>query len=723
MKFKIKMDEKDFVTFVLFAIGLFYLCCLIVLNFISLTQEFTFWGLNPLPALMPQYLPGVLLLFIGMMIFGVASVKDTIFKLDKGIGLEVSDQTDKRWSKWEDHKSAKKKLVHVKASAESYEAGGVPIITDGDDIYLDTGAYHSLTLGTTGSGKTESMIKPMIHTLIKAGESMIVTDPKGEIYEECSDSLKAKGYKVVLLNFREPQKGNMWNPLALPYQYYEQGNVDKAIELINDVATNILHEQKTNEAFWSHAAGDYFVGLAISLFEDAKKEEINLNSISLMSMLGVERGRGGSYLQEYFKSKDPSGAAYVNATGTVNAPSDTQASILSTFNQKMKIFLNTKNLSEMLSRSDFDMADIGRQKTAVFMIIHDEKTLYHPLASTFVQQCYESLIDVAQQNGGPLPIKTNFILDEFANMPPLSSIGTMITAARSRKIRFHLVIQSYSQLNDVYGKEKAGTIKSNCNINIYLLTTELESLEEVSKLFGEKKAKKDDKEAAIPLISINELQRLPMGTALISITRRNPIRAKWPPNSDYKYSKQQYAKEKIANIHPRQMEPEHLFNIKEYVHQLREKNMQDMIAGNSNPQVPFNPFSGIPGMEPERPVAKPNMPFDMDALMSKLDKRIAELEEEEKQSTPDHQEAKVITEEPKVENNKPTLEQIKEKIDSEVESKKGHKDNLQAKLDALIDDTPSSEPKETLEVKKNVKEINYDEIITDDQFFDDFFAD
>lgn len=712
MKFKIKMNEADFVTFVLFSIGLFYLCCLLVLNFISLSQEFTFWGLNPLPALSLKYLPGVILLYIGMLVFGIASVKDTIFQMDKGFGLEVSDQTDKRWSKWEDHKTAKKKLAHVKASEDNYEAGGVPIITDGNDIYLDTGAYHSLTLGTTGSGKTESMIKPMIHTLIKAGESMIVTDPKGEIFEECSNILRAKGYNVVLLNFREPQKGNMWNPLALPYHYYEQGNVDKAIELVNDVAANILHEEKTNEAFWSHAAGDYFTGLAIALFEDAEKEEINLNSISLMSMLGVERGRGGSYLQEYFKSKNPSGAAYINATGTVNAPNETQASILSTFNQKMKIYLNTKNLSEMLSRSDFDMADIGRKKTAVFMIIHDEKTLYHPLASTFVQQCYESLIDVAQQNGGPLPIKTNFILDEFANMPPLSSIGTMITAARSRKIRFHLVIQSYSQLNDVYGKEKADTIKSNCNINIYLLTTELDSLEEVSKLFGEKKAKKDDKESSVPLISINELQRLPMGTALISITRRYPIKAKWPPNSDYKYNKIPFPKQKVSDIVPRAMQPERLFNIKDYVHKMREKNMQDVISGTNGPG--FNPFSDF-GSQNNAPQSKP--PFDMDALMSKLDKRIAELEEEDKNTS--------TKKETKLEHKtgKPSVLEIKESIEQETKVNFQNKQQLQDKLDELIGEKPKKSAQPKLEVKNEDKEINYQEIITDDQFFDDFFAD
>lgn len=74
------------------------------------------------------------------------------------------------------------------------------------------------------------------------------------------------------------------------------------------------------------------------------------------------------------------------------------------------------------------------------MIIQDEKKTYHALATIFIKQCYETLIDVAQNTSkGELPVRTNFILDEFANMPPLKDITTMITAARSRLIRFTMI--------------------------------------------------------------------------------------------------------------------------------------------------------------------------------------------------------------------------------------------------------------------------------------------
>jgi type IV secretory pathway TraG/TraD family ATPase VirD4 len=90
----------------------------------------------------------------------------------------------------------------------------------------------------------------------------------------------------------------------------------------------------------------------------------------------------------------------------------------------------------MLSHSDIDITTIGKQKTVLFIVIQDEKKTYHSLVTILLKQCYETLIAVAQENGGKLPIRTNFLLDEFANMPPLKDITTMITAARSRQIRF-----------------------------------------------------------------------------------------------------------------------------------------------------------------------------------------------------------------------------------------------------------------------------------------------
>ena len=141
----------------------------------------------------------------------------------------------------------------------------------------------------------------------------------------------------------------------------------------------------------------------------------------------------------------------------------------------------------------------------------------------FIKQCYETLIDVAQENGGKLPFRTNFILDEFANMPPLKDVDSMVSAARSRDIRFTFIIQNFAQLNDVYGKEVAEIIKGNCGNLVYLISTELAALEEISKMCGEVKSKEKDKTASTPLVTVSDLQKLKLFEAIIITSTQKSV--------------------------------------------------------------------------------------------------------------------------------------------------------------------------------------------------------
>ena len=228
----------------------------------------------------------------------------------------------------------------------------------------------------------------------------------------------------------------------------------------------------------------------------------------------------------------------------------------------------------MLSHSDFDMKDIGRQKTAVFMIVQDEKKTLHPLATIFIKQVYETLIDVAQECGGKLPNRTNFILDEFANMPPLKDVTTMVTAARSRLIRFNFIIQNYAQLNQVYGKEDAETIKGNCN-TMYLISSELQALEEISKMCGEVKSKEKDKTASTPLVTVSDLQRLSQFEVISLRLRSMPFKTKLTPHFKMDWGK----KYERATYPHREKEPVELFDLKEFVKNLKKEKMNEMMGG------------------------------------------------------------------------------------------------------------------------------------------------
>ena len=603
MKLKFRADAEDLLMFVLFAIFLLFFVAIAVANVNSLATQGQLSGLNPLPAFAPDLVLSTLLFYVVILLGLFASAGSMFFEREKGFGI-TTEKKDKGYSRWAKEKEIQEELTRVEITQKNSKAAGIPIMLNDTEMWVDNGEYHSLVIGATGSGKTQTVILPMVHSLAKARESMIITDPKGEIYEKTSNMLRARGYQILLLNFRDPQNGNAWNPMSLPYQMYKSGNQDKAIELLDDLALNILYDDSNKNAdpFWEKTSADYFSGVALGLFEDAKADEININSISLATTVGEEKFGGSTYIKEYFAAKDPGSAAAINASSTIMAPSETKGSILSVFKQKVKLFASRENLSEMLSYSDINLESIGEKPTAVFIVIQDEKKTYHSLVTILLKQIYETLISVAQRHGGKLPVRTNFLLDEFANMPPLKDVTTMITAARSRAIRFTMIIQNFAQLDDVYGKEEAETIRGNCGNIVYLITTELKALEEISKMCGEQKSKKDDKTASTPLVTVSDLQRMKQFEVIILRMRKQPFKTKFTP-----YFKLDWGRNYPPAKYPtRTKRPLHTFDIKEFVKSQKKKKLLEMMNSSdedkkddlSMPSIPGMPGGGMPRPTP-----------------------------------------------------------------------------------------------------------------------------
>lgn len=699
MKLKFKAEMQDVVIFFLFAILLFFIVALGISNISTLARDGVFSGINIGYAFTEDRIVATLTFYFLALAGIFMSVSSYFFEREKGFGFGT-EKSNKGYSRWAKDKEIQEEnnVEVVSQSADKTNAAGIPLLMKKDQIWVDNGEYHNLVIGATGSGKTQTIIFPTVETLAKNRESMIITDPKGEIYEQTSNMLRDKGYNVLVLNFRDPQQGNAWNPLSLPYRMYRSGNSDKAIELLDDLAANILYEEKSGNAdpFWEKTSADYFSGLALGLFEDSEEDRVNLNSISVMTTVGEEKFGGSTYIKEYFNGKDPAGAAYTNASGTIMAPNDTKGSIIAVFKQKIKLFASRENLSEMLSHSDIDLETIGEKPTVLYIVIQDEKKTYHPLVTILLKQCYETLISVAQKHGGKLPVRTNFLLDEFANMPPLKDITTMITAARSRLIRFTMIIQNFAQLDQVYGKENAETIKGNCGNIIYLITTELKALEEISKMCGEVKSKKDDKTASTPLVTISDLQKMKQFEVIILRLRLNPFKTKFIPY--YKWDIKRYPK---AEYPQREKQEVHTFDLKEFVKEKKKEKLAEMMKNGGAPGMPgmpgmagmpgggampnfpgmpnmgggmpsfpgmpnsmmqnqmpmrentatgaFPPKPSMPGMSgmpemPARPSAQPkNDGFNVDDLIKKIDAKIAEIEEEEKKQKELEEKAKATS--------------------------------------------------------------------------------
>ncbi|MBQ8891378.1 MAG: TraM recognition domain-containing protein [Bacilli bacterium] len=239
-------------------------------------------------------------------------------------------------------------------------------------------------------------------------------------------------------------------------------------------------------------------------------------------------------------------------------------------------------------------------------------------------------------------------------MPPLKDVTTMITAARSRAMRFTMIIQNYAQLNEVYGEQNAETIKGNCGNTVYLISTELKALKEISEMCGEIKVKtgKDDKEKeeTRPLITVSDLQKMKMNEVIIRRIRMAPFKTKLTPEWQMQWE-HKYREASVNNIKARERRVVSMFDVREFVKSKKKSAPSPfggMPAGFGMPFGGMDDNVGFPGLF-DSPSPSPrnngNGKIDVDKILANLDAKIAEIEaEEKKMAEMDDLESKKVSE-------------------------------------------------------------------------------
>lgn len=514
------------------------------------------WVINPIFAFyqLADYnlLFGTTLLTTLIILFVLKYDRDIKVKLEKVKKMPKEDGSfEYGSSRWATKKEIKDNFKEWNVG-KKLKSGGIPVTTIDDKHYYSHSFDYTLIIGSTGSGKTICEIMPLIFNLGYAGESMVINDTKGELYSISYQFLKKQGYQIHVINLRDAMASDGWNPLHLPYKYFKNGDIDLAGDLIENFAKSLTKNLSSKDMYWEKSATAVLTALCYAIIEDAScEEQVHLYSIyNLLVEHGAKIIDRYNSLDLYFQQK-PFGNIAKNsyATGSF-AKGETRATLFSVLATVIKMFSDT-GIANLTSRTDFELDQIGKEKTAVFLIIPDEKESRHELASLFIDQCYQALINSAQfYSNNKLPIRVNFILDEFSNMPPITSISNKITVSRSRNIRFYLVLQDFDQLKETY-KESAGTIKSNCTNWIYLLTMDNGTAKEISSRLGKytisssrisTSSKIDQTNYNISndkslmgreLLMPEELMRFQFGEALFIKTRMSPIKATIVPISKY----------------------------------------------------------------------------------------------------------------------------------------------------------------------------------------------
>ena len=473
---------------------------------------------------------------------------------------------------------------------------GIPIIAEeGKKDYKITFAKpaHTLIIGTTGSGKTTTFINPTVQILAntKGKPSMLISDPKGELYALHAKSLIKRGYDVKVLDLRNPYCSIRWNPLEKPYEMYQemlsledkvivneeegyyvfedkiyydvneknaavqvrkQAIFDEVYEDLNDICSVLCPVKSKNEPIWESGAKNFILAITLAMLEDSEKSELGMtkekfNFYNVMK-IATNTQNDCEDLIEYFAGRSPISKSVSLSKQVLDASDKTRGSYLSTIFDKLSLF-SDMSICSLTSANEIDLGEIATKPTALFLQIPDEKETRHTLAGMVILQTYKAL--VAKANTYPdlsLPRSVYLLLDEFGNLPQIHKLEQMITVGRSRRIWLALVVQSYAQLAKVYDDKSADIIKSNCNIQIFIGTTDLKTIDEFSKKCGnysiiQKNVSFSSSNSGVgssisvkerPLIYPTELQQLnsakDMGNAIVNIFGFPPVKSKFTPS-------------------------------------------------------------------------------------------------------------------------------------------------------------------------------------------------
>ena len=213
-------------------------------------------------------------------------------------------------------------------------------------------------------------------------------------------------------------------------------------------------------------------------------------------------------------------------SGTLETAVETRMGIISTFMQKIKPYISREILSNMMLKSSFDISKLSNEKTIVYLI-SGLSSYSNSLIPLFVNQVFEST-NIYGNNEKVL----NIILDEFNNIMPIKNASNIFNFSRGLNIRYTVVIRSFNDLYNIYGKEESEMIKMCFGKIIYLLSNDIYTLEEISKLCGNQE--KDGK--VVPLITVEELKYLDNFEAIFLIPRVLPFRTNLIPDYQINWS-------------------------------------------------------------------------------------------------------------------------------------------------------------------------------------------
>ncbi|NPV73351.1 MAG: type IV secretory system conjugative DNA transfer family protein [Pelotomaculum sp.] len=333
-----------------------------------------------------------------------------------------------------------------------------------------------LVIGSPGCGKSYSYVMPNIFTAVRGGESIIVTDPKGELCGIMAPYLKSAGYNVKVLNLVRMWESNCKNFLD---EIRTPLDADVFAQVV--IATTEGGPKKGGDGFWDRAEQNLLKALALYVCYDENGKRRNGTMGEIYDMIASGDKEAVSRKFEKLPQRHPAYGPYMISK---MAGENVWGNIIIGLGTRLQTF-QQEEVRRITSRSEIDFNLPGKEKCAYFVITPDTHPAFNFLASLFFTFTFIRLIEQADANKTRrLDVPVKILLDEFANIVSIPDFEKKIATARSRGIECHVIIQSLPQLIRVYGKDSWQEIRACCSTVVVLKVEDNYTAEYVSGQLG-----------------------------------------------------------------------------------------------------------------------------------------------------------------------------------------------------------------------------------------------
>lgn len=358
-----------------------------------------------------------------------------------------------------------------------------------EKIYLITKDLHALIIGATRSGKTRNVVIETITMLILAGENVFIPDLKGEIRDYTEDTAKRCGYETICINFINPYESDRKNFLEPIVQALRRKDISRAIEETWSLVSQLVGEPPEHgDKLWNDGEAATLAASIMAVCYDNQDhpEYQNLTNVFYFITEMCSEYRGALPLQFYIDSLPEDHPAKILLAATKVAAMRTRSSFYVSAIMTLKL-LTIPAINQMTNASDFDIEKLIEEgkKVIVYLCLPARDKTYFPLASLVLRQLSD-VIDYAadEKYGGRVPVRWNFVDDELGNFTKITNMRQQTSFGTGKGIRHFMFIQSYAQLDDVYGEKVSQIIQDNADIKIYLRSPNPTTKKKISEDLG-----------------------------------------------------------------------------------------------------------------------------------------------------------------------------------------------------------------------------------------------